>query len=177
MCPPMRAHWRHLANTIELVLPSAHLSPKTKRQIDRFSHFCTGHSRVSLGMPGMSFPLIIAPSHGGSGFHLIHASLGPPESISQTASRTILLFLHSSRQSVVWHVGACPSPSKLPLPIGDLYPHLIRGFFGLPDSASQRASRSAQPFLHSSRQKVPILYHGRIFSQKLYSPMMDLDPV
>ena len=24
MCPPMRAHWRHLANMIELVLPSAH---------------------------------------------------------------------------------------------------------------------------------------------------------
>jgi len=23
-CPPMRAHWRHLANTIELMLPSAH---------------------------------------------------------------------------------------------------------------------------------------------------------
>jgi len=24
MCPPMWAHWHHLANTIELVLPSAH---------------------------------------------------------------------------------------------------------------------------------------------------------
>ena len=24
MSPPMRAHWRNLANTIELVLPSAH---------------------------------------------------------------------------------------------------------------------------------------------------------
>ena len=27
MCPPMRAHWCHLANTIELVLPSVHPSP------------------------------------------------------------------------------------------------------------------------------------------------------
>ena len=34
-----RAHWRHLANTIELVLPSAHSSPQPKRQIDRFSRF------------------------------------------------------------------------------------------------------------------------------------------
>ena len=36
MCPPMIAHWRNLANTIELVLPSAYPSPQRKRQIDRF---------------------------------------------------------------------------------------------------------------------------------------------
>jgi len=39
MCPPMWAHWRHLANRIELVLPSVHPSPQPKRQIDRFSRF------------------------------------------------------------------------------------------------------------------------------------------
>jgi len=39
ICPPMWAHWRHLANTIELVLPSAHPSPQLKRQIARFSRF------------------------------------------------------------------------------------------------------------------------------------------
>jgi len=39
MYPPVRAHWRHLANTIELVLPSAYPSPQPKWQIDRFSHF------------------------------------------------------------------------------------------------------------------------------------------
>jgi len=44
--PPIRAHWRHVANTIELMLPSAYLSPKPKRQIDWFSHFCTAHSSV-----------------------------------------------------------------------------------------------------------------------------------
>jgi len=49
MCPPMWAHWRHLANMIELVLPSAHPSPKLKRWIDRFSRFCTAHGRVSNG--------------------------------------------------------------------------------------------------------------------------------
>jgi len=32
-CRP--AHWRHLANTTELVLPSAHLNPQPKRQIDQ----------------------------------------------------------------------------------------------------------------------------------------------
>jgi len=44
MCP----HWRHLANTIELVHPSANLSPQLKRQINRFSCFCTAHGRKSL---------------------------------------------------------------------------------------------------------------------------------
>jgi len=36
--PPMTAHWRHLANTFELVYPSAH-SRQSKRQIDRLSCF------------------------------------------------------------------------------------------------------------------------------------------
>ena len=40
-CPSIRAHWRHLANTIELVHPSAHSIPQSKRQMNRFSRFCT----------------------------------------------------------------------------------------------------------------------------------------
>ena len=47
MCPHGRAHWCHLANAIELVLPLAHPCPQPKRQIDRFSCFCTAHARVS----------------------------------------------------------------------------------------------------------------------------------
>ena len=53
---------RHLANTIELVLPSAHPSPQPKQHLDRFSHFCPVHCRVSSCM---FFPLKIAPSHRG----------------------------------------------------------------------------------------------------------------
>jgi len=57
MCPPVRAHWRHLANTSKLVLPSAHPSPQPKRQIDRFSHFCTPHGWKSLYFTmGATFP-------------------------------------------------------------------------------------------------------------------------
>jgi len=53
----MRAHWRLLANTTELVLPSAHPIPQPKRQIDRFSRFCTVHVRVSSrACRGMPFP-------------------------------------------------------------------------------------------------------------------------
>jgi len=48
MCPPMRAHWCHLVNTVELEHPSAHFSPQPKRENDRFSHFCTAYGRNSL---------------------------------------------------------------------------------------------------------------------------------
>jgi len=44
----VRAHWRHLANTIELVHPLAHWSPQPKRQTDGFSRSCTGHGRKCL---------------------------------------------------------------------------------------------------------------------------------
>jgi len=81
MCPPMTAHWRHLANSIELVLPSAHPNPRAKRQIDRFSHFCATHGRMSSDMPGHILspycPFargIWAPSN--------NASLGPQKSIT-----------------------------------------------------------------------------------------------
>jgi len=49
---PTKAHWLNLANTIELVLPSAHPSPQPKRQMIRFTHFCTAHGKVSSGIPG-----------------------------------------------------------------------------------------------------------------------------
>ena len=48
MFPPMWAHWHHLANMIELLLPSAHPSPQSKWQINRFSCFCTAYGRKSL---------------------------------------------------------------------------------------------------------------------------------
>jgi len=48
MFPPVRAHWRHIVNTIELVHPSAHSNPQRKRQVDRFSRFCTSHGRSCL---------------------------------------------------------------------------------------------------------------------------------
>jgi len=41
----MMAHWRNLANTVELVL-QAQPNPQPKRQIDRFSHLCTAYGRV-----------------------------------------------------------------------------------------------------------------------------------
>jgi len=42
------AHWRHLTNTVGLVLPSAHQSPQPKRQDDRLTRFCTARGKMSL---------------------------------------------------------------------------------------------------------------------------------
>jgi len=54
--------------------------------------------------------------------HLTHASLDPQESTSQTTSRSVQPFVHSSRQSVpILYNGPPPSPSKLPLVHGGIW--------------------------------------------------------
>jgi len=66
MCPPMKAHWRHLANTTELVHLSAHQSLQTKRQTDPFSSAVLHSSRqkVPILYNGRPYPPEL-PSHGG----------------------------------------------------------------------------------------------------------------
>ena len=155
----MCAHWRHLANTTEHVLPSAHRNPQPKWQIDRFSQFCTAHGRVSSGI---SFPLLIALSHAGSGPHLMHASLVPPESITQTASRSVQPFLHSLYQSVVGHVGHALLLKIAPSQGGSV-PRLIRASLGPLGSASQTASWSVQPFYAVYRRVSLCFTMGRLF--------------
>jgi len=49
--------------------------------------------------------------------------------------------------------------------------------FGPPESTTQRANRSLQLFLHSWRNKVPILYNGCPFPQKLSIPMGIWTPI
>jgi len=91
-CPPMRAHWCHLANTTELMHASAQWSPQPKWQIDQFSRCLhSSQQKVPILYNGRPIPQN-CPSHGGSGPHLIHGSLGPPESWTQTASRSLQPF-------------------------------------------------------------------------------------
>ena len=85
-CAVPCAHWRHLANTIELVLPSAHPSPQPKWQINQFSHFCTAHGRKSLYFTmGNPFPQN-CPFPWGSGPHVIYDFLGQSEPTIKMAS-------------------------------------------------------------------------------------------
>ena len=75
MCSPLWAHWRHLANANEFVLPAAQPSPQPKRQIDRFSRFCTHHGRKTYTLQWALFFPKIASSHGGSGLRLFMVAL------------------------------------------------------------------------------------------------------
>jgi len=112
--PPMRAHWRHLTNMIELVHPSAHLSLQPKRQMDRFSRFSTAHDRKCLyfTMGPLSTRIALLDLH-------LTRFLGPMRTKTQTAPRSVQPFLHIWPWSVpILYNGSPISPSKLPLPMG-----------------------------------------------------------
>jgi len=52
-----------------------------------------------------------------------------------------------------------------------MHPHVTHGSLGTPESKIQTAPRSVQPFLHSSRQSVAILYNGLPFPLPTALPM------
>jgi len=115
MCP----HWRHLANTTELVLPSVHLSPRPKQQIDRFSRFFTAHGRSPYTLEWAPLSPKLPLPIGDLKLHLTHDSFGPSEPTTQTASRSVHPFLHRWSQSVsLSFTMGRPLPSKLPFPWG-----------------------------------------------------------
>ena len=88
----------------------------------------------------------IAPSHGGSGTHLTRDSLGPYEPTNQTASLSVQPFLHRWPHSVHFAMGRPFPPQNCPFPLGYLVPHPTHGSLGPPESSTQMASRSVQPF-------------------------------
>jgi len=93
--------------------------------------------------------------------HLVHGSVNPLDSSSQMAARSVQPFFHSTQQRVPIPYNGLPPfpPSKLPLAWRS-GPHLMHGSLDRPESTSQMASPSVQPFLHSSLQNVPILSNG-----------------
>jgi len=122
-----------------LALPSAHPSPQTKRQIERFSHFCTAHGKVSSGMPGH----VLSPNNclftWGSGPHLTHDSLGLSMPTTETASRSVQPFLHRWPQSVPILCNGTPlPPQNCPFPWRGSGPRLIHGSLGHPSPQSKR---------------------------------------
>ena len=87
ICPPMISHWRYLANTIELVLSSAHPSPQPKRQIDRFNRFCTAYGRkflyVTMGDISCKWVSSFLTAH-----QQISAKIAPSNRVSGPSSNT-----------------------------------------------------------------------------------------
>ena len=131
------------------MLPWAHPSPQPKWCLYRFSRFCTAHGRVSSSMHGHDLSPKNCPfAWGNLEPHLTHGSFGPIECSTEMASRLVQPFLHSSPQRVpiLYNVPPLLS-SKLPLPVGDLDPHLTHGSLGPPESSTQTTSRSVELFL------------------------------
>ena len=172
MCLPMVAHWRHLANTIELVLPSAHPSTQPKWQIDRFSCFCPAHGRKSLYFTMVDpFPQD-CPSRGGSGPPSYSWFLGPVRVHNPNGIIiAVQLFSHRWPQSVsILYNGRPFTPKVAPCHGATGPPNLIRGSLGQPESSTQTVSRSVQPFLHRWPQSVHILYNGTPISPLKIAP-------
>ena len=140
-------HWRHLVNMIEFVHPLAHSSPQPKWQINRFSHFCTAHGRVSSGIP----PVRHAPFLWGIWTPSNNDYLGPSKPKIQTASRSVQPFYTDDcRVSCTLQWVALLPASKLPLPMGDVDPHVILSSLGPPEFSTQTASWSVQLFSQGS---------------------------
>jgi len=118
---------------------------------------------------GIPFPLKISPFSGGPGPNLWF--LGSTPSIYQTASRSFQPFLHSARHRVpILYNGSCLPPKNV-LSHRFSGPQLIglHGSLGPPDSTTQTAYRSVQPFCRAYGS-IPIFYSGLPLPPKLPLP-------
>jgi len=83
---------------------------------------------------------------------LIHASLGPPESIPKWHLNRVVHFCTAqSRRSRYFTMGHPIPPQNCPCTSEDLDPRLIHASSGPPHSSSLSASQSVQPFLQGSQ--------------------------
>jgi len=82
--------------------------------------------------------------------HLIYDSLDQSEPTTQTVSPPFRLFCADDRRVSIYFTMGRPSHSKLPFPTWDVDLYLIHGSLSPPESSTQTASRSVQPFLHGS---------------------------
>jgi len=137
MCAPMKAHWRHLANTIELVHPLAHSSPQPKRQMDRFSRFCTAYGTNAL-YNGRPYPTELPFPTGDQNLPCntmlwAHVSSQPKRHFDRFSRACT----DDCRVSLY---GLPVSPSKLFLPMLASGPHVIHGSLGPTESGTQMAT-------------------------------------
>ena len=156
--------WRHIGATwrIWLNLGLAHPSSQPKWQIERFSHFCTAHGRVSSGIPGH----VLSPNNcpfarGNWATPSNTCFLGPtwvhnPNGIS-IGSAVFAQITAECCYTLQW---AAPFRVKITPSHGESGPHLKRDSWGPSELTTQMASRLVQPFLHRWLQSVPILYNG-----------------
>jgi len=95
-----------MAPPIQCMLPWTHRSPHPKRNVDRFSHFCTVHCRQSLYLiMGRPFPLKIALCRGSGRpsnlpARLCHMVLGLTRVHNPNGMSIGSAVLHDTRSSV-----------------------------------------------------------------------------
>jgi len=103
---------------------------------------------------GRPFPSKLPLPNGGSGPHVIRNFLGPSKHTNKTASQSVQPFWHRwppTAPSVLILYNSLPLlPSKLPITMRDDDLHLIHGSLGPPESSTQTASWSVEPFLQGS---------------------------
>jgi len=131
------------------MVPWAHPNPQPKRHLDPFNHFCTAYGTDSLyftmGRPLPSncpFPSIWSESNT---WFLGRIRVYNPNSISNGSAAFAQLSAYC-RYTLQW---AAPLPQNCPFPSGS-GPHLIHGSLGSPDSSTQMAYWSVEPFLQGS---------------------------
>jgi len=135
------------------MLPSAHPCLQPKRHLERLSHSCTAHGRVSSGMPGHVLHLKIPSSHRifrlpSNTWFLEPTRAHKPNGISISSAICAQLTAQCRR--------ACPGlsfPLKIAPSHGDLDPSNIVSV-GPPKSETQTAFQWVQPFVRSSHQTV-----------------------
>jgi len=138
----------------------------TPPAIGKFRLKMPTHARAECGRAclGMYSPLKIVPSLA-SHSHLIHASIGPLESSTQTVSQSIQPFLHSSWQSVPILYNELPFPLKIAASHGGIWTsYNMHDFLGPSEPTTQMTSLLFHSFLHRRPQSVPILYSGPTLS-------------
>jgi len=117
--------WGHIVATRQIRLNLCMLRPNGVHNLNGESIsspvFCTAHSRKSLYFTMGGHIPQNCPSHGGSGPHLINVSLGPPESWTQTASRSLQPFCRAQ-----WRlISVTDRQTNRPrYSVGDNRPHL-----------------------------------------------------
>jgi len=132
MCPPMRAHWRHLANTIELVHSSPTWLHTPNRESIGSAVLHSSRQKVPILYNWRPYPPELPLPMGDVDPYLAYDSLGPCGSA----------VLHRWLQSVsILYNGSSVSLSKLPLPMAGSGP---------PESSTQPTTGSLRPFLQGS---------------------------
>jgi len=134
------------------MLPWAHPNQQLTQYLDRLSHFCTARGRVSLYLTmSRPFPFKIAPSHGGSepppNTWFLGLMLSPQANGISNGSAALAQLTAECPYTLQW---AAHPRQNCSFPCRDLNPHLVNGSLGPPQSWTQTASRSVQPFPQDS---------------------------